>query len=58
MPLHFEPGKTYEFELSNGMTIRLRFAGLGERMAAVWVDPATGAKRNEPPPFKSYKQVD
>jgi hypothetical protein len=55
--MSFEEGKTYEFTLSDGQTLTLRFQGFGAYMRQIWLEPATGATTHQLPPYKSYREV-
>lgn len=52
----FTPGRDYQFLLSDGRSVVLRFAGLGQHMRQVWLDPVSGTEVNLPP-YRSYKPV-
>lgn len=51
-----EVGRLYEFVLSDGRLIVLRYEGMGNWMKTLWVDPKTD-KVIELPPYKSYRQL-
>jgi hypothetical protein len=55
--MKFDQGKTYEFTLSGGVTLTLRYDGLGKNMQQVWYEPSTGATTHLLPPFTSYREV-
>lgn len=55
--MNFEQGKTYEFTLPGGVTLTLRYGGLGKNMQQVWHEPSTGATTHLLPPLKSYREV-
>ena len=52
-----EQGKLYEFQLTNGDTLILRFDGFGQWMRPIWLDMASGETLVSPPPYVSVKQV-
>ena len=52
-----EQGRTYEFTLSDGTVLRLRFDGLGKWMQPVWFEPATGATIHPLPPYVSVNPL-
>ncbi|SOE87005.1 hypothetical protein SAMN05446935_7549 [Burkholderia sp. YR290] len=54
---NFEQGKMYEFTLSDGRILKLRFDGLGEWMRPKWFEPATGATIDPLPAYKSVKHI-
>lgn len=58
MILNAEQGSSYEFQLSDGSTLILRFDGFGKWMVPIWVEPATGETIDQLPPYKAYKKVD
>ena len=52
----FAPGRDYQFTLSDGRNIVLRFKGLGQHMRQVWIDPVSGSEVDLPP-YRSFKLV-
>lgn len=55
--LNLKQGKRYQFVLSDGRTLVLRYEGLGQWMAAVWVDPNTNERIDPLPPYVSCHEL-
>jgi len=56
--LNPKQGKLYEFQMSDGSTLILRFDGFGQWMRPIWFEPATGATMDTLPPYVAVKPLD